>query len=307
MGISESCYPPAGLALIAAFHGPCSRSKATGIHQSGFSAGIIFGGYGGAWLGVHYGWRLAFKLLGAVGVLYAVVLVWFLPESPSKPAGKHNREKLNFLQSVKELIALPGYKTMTAVFTCSSIASVIAYSWLPLYLYERFQMSLTAAAFVATFYLQSSVISGMLLGGWIADRWSQHDTRGRLLTQALGLMGTAPFLFLVGFTTSKALLVGSLILHGILKGLYDSNQMPVLCQVARDSLRATGYGVFILVGVSTSGSTAVLAGYYKPWIGLGGAFEIAAVLLFLAGLSLLRIRLPKPAQQELNPEPMARI
>ena len=308
MGISESCYLPAALALIAAYHGSRSRSKATGIHQSGFSAGIILGGFGGAWLGEHYGWRLAFKFLGAIGVLYTVILVLLLPESSSIPAVKENREELNFMKSVKELIALPGYKIMTAVFTCSSIASVIAYTWLPLFLYEQFQMSLTAAAFVATFYLQSSIIAGMLLGGWIADQWSQCNPRGRLLTQVVGLMGTAPFLFLVGFTTSKTMLIGSLILHGILKGLYDCNQMPVLCQVARDSLRSTGYGIFILVGVSTAGSTAVLAGYYKQFIGLGGAFEIAAALLFLSGLLLLRIQFPKttqPSVATLVLEPMA--
>jgi predicted MFS family arabinose efflux permease len=293
MGISESCYLPAALALIAAFHGPRSRSRATGIHQSGFSAGIILGGFGGAWLGVHYGWRLAFKFLGAIGILYTVALVFLLHESPSRSSEKEEVEELQFLQSVKKLFALPGYKTMTMVFTTSSIASVMAYTWLPFFLYERFQMSLTEAGFVATFYPQSSIIVGMLLGGWISDQWSQHSTRGRVLTQAVGLLGTAPFLFLVGFSTSKAILIGSLILHGILKGLYDCNQMPVLCQVARNSLRSTGYGIFILVGVSSAGSMAVLAGYYKQVIGLSGALEIAAGLLFVSGLLLLRIRFPK--------------
>ena len=290
MGISESCYLPAALALIAAFHGPRSRSRATGIHQSGFSTGIILGGFGGAWLGMQYGWRLAFKFLGAIGILYTFVLLFLLQESPSSSSEESEVKKFQFLYSVKELLALPGYKTMAMVFTASSIATVIAYTWLPLFLFEKFQMSLTEAGFVATFYLQSSVIVGMLLGGWIADWWSQKTARGRLFTQAVGLIGTAPFLFLVGFSTSRAMLIGSLILHGILKGLYDCNQMPVLCQVARDSLRSTGYGVFILVGVSTAGSMAVLAGYYKQAIGLGGAFEIASALLFGSGLLLLRIR-----------------
>jgi MFS family permease len=296
MGISESCYLPAALALIADYHGPRSRSLATGLHQSGFSVGIILGGLGGAWLGEHYGWRLAFKFLGVAGVLYMALLVITLKEPGQKYLQEENHQpKPRFLQSVGELFALPGFITMTAVFTASSIANVIAYTWLPLFLYERFHMSLTAAGFSATFYLQASNVIGMLLGGRIADWWSAHNARGRLLTQALGLMGTAPFLFLVGFTTSELLLIGSLVLHGVLKGLYDCNQMPVLCQIARAQLRSTGYGIFILVGVSTGGSMAAAAGSLKEIVGLNGALEIAAALLFVSGLFLLRIRLPKTA------------
>src|SRR6478609_7780385 len=35
MGISEACYIPAGLALIADFHSDATRSRAVGVHQSG--------------------------------------------------------------------------------------------------------------------------------------------------------------------------------------------------------------------------------------------------------------------------------
>src|SRR5437016_9237938 len=62
MGISEACYIPAGLALIADYHGPGSRSLATGLHQSGIYLGIVLGGAGGGWLGEHFGWRFAFAI-----------------------------------------------------------------------------------------------------------------------------------------------------------------------------------------------------------------------------------------------------
>lgn len=57
MGVSEACYLPAGLALISDYHSESSRSLATGIHSSGAYVGMVVGGFGGAWIGEHYGWR----------------------------------------------------------------------------------------------------------------------------------------------------------------------------------------------------------------------------------------------------------
>ena len=48
MGISEACYLPAGLALIADYHGPKTRSRATGVHYTGGYLGMVAGGFAAA-------------------------------------------------------------------------------------------------------------------------------------------------------------------------------------------------------------------------------------------------------------------
>jgi MFS family permease len=63
MGISEACYIPATLGLIADYHGARTRSLATGLHQSGSYIGVIIGGAGGGWLGQDFGWHPAFTLM----------------------------------------------------------------------------------------------------------------------------------------------------------------------------------------------------------------------------------------------------
>ena len=47
MGVSEACYIPAALALIADYHRGSTRSLATGLHMSGVYAGAALGGVGG--------------------------------------------------------------------------------------------------------------------------------------------------------------------------------------------------------------------------------------------------------------------
>lgn len=289
MGISEACYLPAALALIADHHGERSRSLATGLHFSGIYVGIVVGGAGGGWVGEHYGWRAAFTVLGAVGIVYAVVLRFLLRSTP--PATPVERPR--FFAAVRELLRLPGFFVLTGVFSTWSIANWIVYTWLPLYLYERFHMGLTMAGFSGTFYIQAGSVGGILLGGWLADAWVRRTPRGRVLTQVAGFAAAAPFLFVVGFTASFPLLVASLVAFGIGRGMYDCNAMPVLCQFARPDLRATGYGIFNCVGCIVGGVMAAAAGYVKSALGLHSAFQAAAILLAVSGLALLRLRVSK--------------
>ena len=67
MGLSEACYLPAALALINDHHDDRTRSRASGLHQSGIYFGAIAGGTLGGWMGERLGWRMVFMVLGAAG------------------------------------------------------------------------------------------------------------------------------------------------------------------------------------------------------------------------------------------------
>ena len=294
MGLSEACYLPAALALIAGHHGETTRSLATGLHQSGLYTGIVMGGVGGGWLGEHFGWRSPFTLLGAAGVIYFVVLAWGLRRS-SRSQGA--APALNLFGSLRRLSGLDGFWRVTAVFGAVGLANWLVYTWLPLYLYERFGMSLTLAGFSATFYIQAASFAGIFVGGLAADYWGSRHAKGRIWVQTAGLAAAAPFLFVIGGAGSQALLIVALLIFGLGRGIYDSNAMPVLCQIAPPALRATGYGIFNLISCIVGGITAAAAGYLKSALGLGFAFQASAAILIAAALILMTVR-PKPAEAE---------
>lgn len=292
MGLSEACYLPAALALIADHHGAKSRSLATGLHQSGIYAGIVIGGVGGGWMGEHFGWRSPFTLLGLAGVAYFIVLAWGLRRAV-RPAS--TGPAVNLLGSFRELSALPGFWRVTCAFSAVGLANFLVYTWLPMYLYERFQMSLTSAGFSATFYIQAASFGGILVGGMAADSIGSRYSKGRIWVQMAGLLAAAPFLFLIGVASSKMLLIAGLLVFGLGRGMYDSNAMPVLCQIAPQQLRSTGFGIFNMVSCIIGGMAAAGAGYLKSAIGLGVAFQFAAVILAAAAVLLWTIR---PAASE---------
>lgn len=295
MGVSEAAYLPAGLAMIADYHGERTRSLATGIHFSGAYVGIVLGGVFGGWVGERYGWRPAFIVLGIIGVAYAVFLLVTLREGASPQGSRANGTRIAHPKmgaSIRELVSMPSYRVMALVFGITSLANWLAYTWMPIYLYEHFHLSLLAAGFSATFFMQAGSVGGVVLGGLLADRWGSRWVRGRVFTQALGLVIAGPFFCLVGVTASPVLLFVALVVFGIGHGAYDSSCMPVLCQVAKPELRATGYGFFNFVGTLAGGAIAAVAGAMKSSMGLGGIMEVAGALLIVGALLLFRLKLP---------------
>ncbi len=92
MGISEACFLPAALALIADYHGTGTRALASGIVIAGLGVGSALGGLGG-WLAEGHGWQFAFTLFGGAGMAYALVLVFSLRDAPAAP-GTWTRHRL---------------------------------------------------------------------------------------------------------------------------------------------------------------------------------------------------------------------
>lgn len=292
MGVSEAAYLPASLAMIADHHSERTRSLATGIHYSGAYLGVVLGGIAGGWIGERYGWRPAFTFLGILGVAYTLVALLGLRENPTtapREAERLKAAKPRLVFSLRKLFALRGFSTLTLVFGMISTANWLVYTWMPIYLYERFHMSLLAAGLSATVYIQAGSISGILLGGMLADRWGTRSPRGRLRTQAGGLALAAPFLCVIGLTNSGWVLLTALTVFGIGRGSYDCSCMPVLSQIASPELRATGYGVFNFVGTFAGGISAALAGGLEHTIGLGGAMVAASVVVLIAALLLFRL------------------
>lgn len=295
MGISEACYLPSALAMIAAFHPEATRSRAVGLHQSGIYAGIILGGGGAAWIGENLGWRAVFFVLGAVGVLYGALLVFALPSPASGRSAKHFP---GFLSSASAAWRAPGFRWILLVFSVLSLANWLVYTWMPLFLYERFGLSLTQAAFGATFYSQLASVAGILLGGWLADAWARRALRGRIWTQMLGLLMAGTFLMLTGLTDVPAVCYLALAAYGIGRGFYDCNVMPVLCRVVSYELRSTAYGVLNFAGTLVGGAAALGGGVLKSSLGLKGAIQMAAASAVLCSVALLRVPQAAPTADE---------
>jgi MFS family permease len=251
MGVSEAFYIPAALALIAEFHPGPTRSRAIGFHQMGIYVGQIIGGFAGhAADNPMIGWRGAFDICGIIGVIYALPLFLALRNPPprARSSGQGSR-----VSAVSELLTNRGFHLLVLYFTLPAIAGWVVKDWMPAILRERFGLGQGTAGVSAVLWVQVASIIGVGVGGWLADRWMQRTIRGRIFVSALGMSFFLPALFGVGNATTLGMAIGFLILFGIGWGFFDCNNMPILCQVVRPELRATGYGIMNLVSISCGG------------------------------------------------------
>jgi MFS family permease len=253
MGISEAFYIPAALALIADYHTGPTRSRAVGLHQMAIYCGVIAGGFGGYVADApDLGWRFAFDACGIFGMLYALPLVFLLRDAP-KVEEVVTTAKASPYHAAMELLTNFSFMLLVLYFTLPALAGWVVRDWMPAILKQQFNIGQGKAGVTATLYWQTAAIVGAVGGGWLADRWMRRHPRGRIYVSAIGMGLIVPAIFGMGNAGSLTAAVAFLILFGLGWGFFDGNNMPILCQIVRPELRATGYGIMNLVSISCGG------------------------------------------------------
>lgn len=102
---------------------------------------------------------------------------------------------------------------------------------------------------LSTNTIAASSLVGVLTGGTLSDRWVQSNLKGRIYTSAIGLNLTIPALLFLGFGSGMLSVLRGAILFGIGFGMFDANNMPILCQFVAPKHRAVGYGLMNMMGV----------------------------------------------------------
>lgn len=303
MGVSEALYIPAALSLIADYFTGRQLSLAIGIHMTGLYMGQAVGGFG-AFVASAVSWQSAFHVFGFVGVAYAVVLVFLLREkrsysfeSPAEKAGKAPvsevlRDNLKAIgSSLGMLVTSIAFWTILFFFASCSVPGWATKNWLPTLFADSLGIDMVYAGPVATITIAFASFIGVMVGGPMADRWSRTNLRGRIYTSAIGLAMMIPSLVLMGFGTTLAAAIGAAVLFGLGYGLFDANNMPILCQFVGSRSRGTAYGIMNMSGLFIGAlATNVLGSLAeKGLMGTGFACMAGALLLSLmAQLFLLK-------------------
>ena len=286
MGVSEALYLPAGLSLIADYHTGGSRSLAVGIHMTGLYLGQAIGGFG-ATLAAAYSWNTTFYWFGIIGIVYAFVLAVFLkdkkrvaPEEAKE--GTPKKSQANVLLSLKSLFANPAFWVILLYFAIPSLPGWATKNWLPTLFAESLGLPMSQAGPIATITIAFSSFVGVVFGGILSDRWVRKNIKGRIYTGAIGLSLTIPSLLLLGFGSSIVEVVTAGVLFGIGFGMFDANNMPILCQFVSVRQRATAYGVMNMVGVFAGAMITSVLGSWSDDGNLGMGFALLAAVVAVA-------------------------
>ncbi len=305
MGVSEALYIPAALALIADYHKEGTRSLAIGIHMTGLYMGQAIGGFG-ATVASSFSWQTAFHWFGLIGIVYSIVLVFFLRESKDRRTIKTIKSdvttKISGFQSVYNslgmLLGTISFWVILFYFAVPSFPGWATKNWLPTLFSESLGMEMAKAGPLATITIAASSFVGVIFGGILADRWIKRNLRGRIFTGAIGLSLLIPALVFLGFGTGVTWILAGGILFGIGFGMFDANNMPILCQFVSPRHRAAGYGLMNLTGVFAGAAVTEFLGKSTDSGNLGRDMALLAIPVAVAVLLQLFALQPKFADKQ---------
>ena len=298
MGVSEALYIPAGLSLITDYHQEKTRSLAVGIHMTGLYLGQALGGFG-ATVASRYGWEQAFFAFGLIGISYALVLILFLHDK------KNEQQPLRatVVQPLQEHPVRGAIKGLGVIFNTFAFWIILLYfttpslpgwatkNWLPTLFSENLSLDMAQAGPLSTITIALASFCGVIIGGVLSDKWVQRNVRGRVYTGAIGLALTIPALLLLGFGDSFPMIVGGGLCFGLGFGIFDANNMPILCQFISPRYRATAYGLLNMTGVFAGAAITDFLGRSTDAGNLGHDFAmLAGVVLVALVIQLIFLR-----------------
>ena len=298
MGISEACYIPAALALIADYHRSTTRSTATGIHMTGIMVGSSLGFLGGV-IAENHTWNFAFIFFGLIGILYSLLVAFILRDPPKdtnlaiSTIAEKSDKKVNFFEGVVDLFKSGSYLLMLGYWGLLGVVGWLVVGWLPTYYKEHFNLSQGIAGLYATGYLYPASIAGLLIGGFLADRWSRTHRLARIHVPAIGLCIAAPCIFFASSTSVLPLAIAAFMIYAVTRSFGDSNMMPMLCMVADPRYRATGYGILNFFSTIIGGVALYAGGVLRDMqIDLSKVYQFASLIMIVCA-SFLFLARPK--------------
>ena len=286
-GISEALYIPAGLALITDYHDEKSRSLAVGIHMTGLYAGQALGGFGATIASAH-SWQDTFHWFGIAGILYSLLLIALLREKRTsyRPVADLRAPQENPItgafKGVRILLTNVAFWIILFFFATSSLPGWATKNWLPTLFADSLSIPMAEAGPLATFTIAFSSFLGVIAGGLLSDRWIRTNIRGRIYTSVIGLALTIPALLLLGFGNDLTMIVTGGLCFGIGFGMFDANNMPILCQFVFPRHRATAYGIMNMIGVFAGAVITKTLGESTDAGNLGRDFALMAGVVFIA-------------------------
>ncbi len=287
MGVSEALYIPAALSLIADWHQDKSRSLAIGIHMTGLYMGQAIGGFG-ATVAAAFSWHATFHWFGIIGIVYSFVLLLFLHENPvhikveKLSLGATKEKKPSLFSGLSLVLSNWAFWIILFYFAAPSLPGWATKNWLPTLFADSLNIPMAEAGPISTITIAFSSFIGVIFGGILSDRWVQKNIRGRVYTGAIGLGLTIPSLLLLGFGHSFISVIGAGLLFGIGYGIFDANNMPILCQFVSTKHRGTAYGIMNMTGVFAGAAVTELLGKWSDGGNLGQGFAMLSVIVLIA-------------------------
>ena len=245
VGVGEAGCTPAAHSLLTDSVPPEKRSSAIAFFGLGVPIGSLFGLIIGGIVNDLYGWRAALFLVGAPGLLLALILPMIIREprrtdGPVRDAAQNGPKKveLRVSEAFREVFSSRAY---LYIFIAASFTAFLSYGkglWTISFFIRSHGLSTTQAGLAMAVALGIAGVIGTLLGGKMADKFGKDNKRHLLTFPAVGMAIAAPILFAGYWVDDWRIAVALLIVPTILNSAYYGPAYACVQGLVRPEARA---------------------------------------------------------------------
>lgn len=300
VGIGEAGGVAPSYALVAAYFPPERRARALSVYQLGVPIGLAAGTLLGAFLAAAVSWRAAFIVVGVAGVLVAPVFRLIVKDPPREAVAPGEGATIGAVLRI-----LAKKRSFWLMAFAASISSLSGYGlafWIPSVLMRSFGFGLADASYFYASLLLLGGVSGVLAGGFLADRLGHSDRGIYVKLPTLAWLISAP-LFVAGFLSPYPILTWCLfLLPNALNILWLGPLITAVQNLVPPHMRATasacfnlinnliglGLGALLMGALSTAMTAQYGADALRYAAAIGSCFYFIAALLGALAIRHLR-------------------
>ncbi|MGE0826947.1 MAG: spinster family MFS transporter [Candidatus Binatia bacterium] len=290
VGIGEAGATPPAHSLISDYFPPEKRATALAVYASGIYVGVGLGFFLGGWINDHYGWRMAFFVVGLPGVLMALI-VRFTVREPIRGMSERSAVPLQtytIREACRFLVTLPAARNIGLAGGFHAFAAYGLGAWIPAFFVRVHNMTPGELGQWISWIVALGGIIGAFTGGWIADRWVLGNPRARPYVGMIGCLLSIPFIVGSLLITNPYLALLSYLPATIFGTLWLGPSGAIVQDVSPPSMRAVASAVFLfIVTIIGLGAGPQTVGILNDLIGTPDAvrYSLLYVSILMNGLA----------------------
>jgi predicted MFS family arabinose efflux permease len=275
VGVGEAGGSPPSHSIISDIFAPAERASAFGFYSMGVSIGILFGFLAGGWLNEFFGWRVAFMVVGAPGILLAIVVRMSITE-PVRGLNEQrsaSREPVPLAQVLGLLWSRRTFRHMAFAAGLNAFAGYSTSNWMASFMIRSHGMGTGELGTWLAMTIGLGGAVGVFWGGLIADRLARRDQRWYMWLPALTGFTCVPFMIAIYLAPGPYTALALGIVPGILFNVYLGNTIATTHGLVGLRMRALSSAILFLI-LNTIGLglgpwiTGLLSDYLRPTLGL---------------------------------------
>jgi predicted MFS family arabinose efflux permease len=253
VGLGEAGGSPPSYSVIADYFPAQKRGVGLGLYSLGVPLGTMVGSAAGAWIDKAYGWRMAFLVVGAPGVLLALLVLVLVREPQrgrfdAKAAGASvHAPSLPLLQTIGLFLT---NRTLMLTALSSGLSAFVGYAmlnWDPSFLIRIKQMDRSDIAIYYSLIVGATGVLGTFGSGWLVDRFAARNRRAYALVPMASFIIGLPFFLLFVWAPTWQLALVFLAVPALLNNMYLAPALAVIQNAVAPAQRSASSAILLFI------------------------------------------------------------